>query len=373
MDRSTFFLYRFTGFQGIVIFMKKLHWLIPHLFLLIFPAFFSCNHGAVVSSNTPGSQNPHSWNLQYTNGFLLMNAPVETNRFYLVIEENLSGSFEYIIEDEDLIIENTIDFNQASQTPVPITVESQRDLWDSSIDILDAAGNRFWAFAGREYHLWIRNTVNNEITHLQCAVPENLGAAIHTGTLFDNSGNESLEYHVSLPAEYSESVTWPLILTIQAPDFVERNHHFPAVCVYIPTGHTHDDILAQIPGLVAQTVAQYSIDPERIFAWGYSAGGCSAMEYVNEETEDSYDFSALVVIGISWWLEYHNDNLGDVDAWLLYGEYDSACGPDTLSVYNDMPSGTGDHRLSIIPGTGHGDSNNPPWQNPFIFNWLFDR
>lgn len=353
--------------------MKKMSRGMMISFLLFSLLCLSCNQPGLTHLSGRNNPSPTRWTLEYENGFLLMNAPVETNRLYLVIEESIAGNFEYIANDEDLGIVNSSDFSQSSLAPQSISLQSNRGIWDSSIVVINSAGIRLWAFAGREYHLWIHNTQSGEITHLQCTVPENQGATINTGILYNSAGTDSLDYHVSLPAEYTAEELWPLILTVQAPDFVEKNHHFPAVCVYIPTGHTSREILAQVPGLVAETVAQYSIDPDRIFAWGYSAGGCSSMKYVNDDGQESFDFIAMVGIGISDFLVHYDDNMGDVDAWLLYGENDTSCGPDTIEVYNDLPQGSGEHLLTMIPDTEHGNSNNPPWQNPFIFNWLFDR
>jgi predicted peptidase len=133
---------------------------------------------------------------------------------------------------------------------------------------------------------------------------------------------------------------------------------------------------AEIHEFVSYAIANYDVDPERVYLTGLSCGATGAWEYVGEY--GGSQIAAMVPIageGRPAW-EAAMCSLGEVAIWAFHGDADDVVAPagsiDTISNVQACEPPPNDAELTVYPGVDH-DS----WTRTYdlsaghdIYDWL---
>ncbi len=160
-------------------------------------------------------------------------------------------------------------------------------------------------------------------------------------------------------AEYSGSCS----MAIQH----ELGHPENSICV-TPT-ELHD--------FLSYAIANYDVDPERVYLTGVSCGAFGAWEYVAEY--GGSQIAAMVPIageGRPAW-DAAGCSLGEVAIWAFHGDADHVVDPagstETITNLNACPQPTQDAELTILPDVAHELSLNDTYElssGHDIYSWL---
>jgi hypothetical protein len=303
--------------------------------------------------------------------FSLVNSQTgSTNRLDILYSKTYSGSIAYIVSKTDLNISNQAQFNASSTTKTTKSITSDNLIYDDYIALSSLS-------SGTQYHVYILNPDTGRVVSLTEKTRAATESLQITGSFAGADGD--IHYYINYPAGYNAASLkkWPLLISVKAPNFTANDPNFPCITFNsdINGGSSdwnHD--IAQLRNTLNTVIddPSYRINKNKIYACGYSAGGCAAMFIANNyDGTTSYTIRALAVNGISGWLGSSAEwtgNLGDTDIWISRGENDTY-GADVA--YENMPKTSGDHLLSIYPGVGHDAS--PMWASPYTFMWLLSK
>lgn len=117
--------------------------------------------------------------------------------------------------------------------------------------------------------------------------------------------------------------------------------------------------------------SSFRIDRSRVYACGFSLGGCAVLRIANNDSSTLFNVAAIVANGASYWLpdvEGWVENLGNTNYWICGGENDSYRPEDC---YSGMPKNSGDHYLTLYPGIAH--TSSPTWDSPYTYIWLLSK
>jgi len=318
--------------------------------------------------------------------FYLINSPsASTNRLDIIYNRTYSGTISYIVSATDLGITNYTDYNEstATKTEVTITADTSGDpVYDDYIAITGRASNT-------KYYVYILDTDTNELKVLTRTTKISASRTTETGTI-TGYGGYIISYTISFPAWYDpdSSVTWPLIVSFKGSGITDP--HFPCIVLTTDTQNSGDS--SQVPfdvDKVGQKVtslienASYRIDKNRLYAWGFSLGGCAVLRIANHCFTDDYKFIAVVSNGCSDWIASTSytwsysgttpyawwvNNLGNTNIWICGGENDSY---EPEVVHTKMPKTGGDHLLTLYPGLSH--TSVPTFASPYTYLWLLSK
>jgi|GEM_PF-1204285 len=295
----------------------------------------------------------------------------------VLYDVSYTGSLRYIVSASDLGISTKARFEASSATKTTVTVTADDRLYDDYFTVTSLA-------QGTLYHLYLLDEASGEVRTLSQTTGTNNGITSETGTISENA---KPNYTIYFPNCYdaSSSKTWPLLLTMKGGTFITGNNDFPCVVFSIDVDGNSSTLSSdtwRIRDKVKTIIedSSYKIDKDRLYAAGFSAGGCAALMIANNDGSSQYQFKAVVGVGVSAWLGTttygdYSSNLGDVHIWLLYGNNDEDYGPQTITAYNGIksntPDRTGDLRLSMMPDTAH--AAGPAWDSAQIFKWLLSK
>ena len=127
------------------------------------------------------------------------------------------------------------------------------------------------------------------------------------------------------------------------------------------------DHLAQLGALLEETMANYPVDPSRVYLTGLSMGGQGAW-YLAAETPDR--FAAVVPIcGRS--NPSAAQRLKSLPIWVFHGDKDDTVPlSESEGMVAALHEAGSDAKLTVFPGVSH-NSWSPAYSTPELYRWLF--
>lgn len=198
-----------------------------------------------------------------------------------------------------------------------------------------------------------------------------------------------LRYLLFLPRDYGEDPgqRWPLILYLHGigergddlelvkihgiPKVVEKKPDFPFVAVspQCPDGTLWWDHNLILKGMLDDILAQYAVDPNRVYLTGNSMGG-----YGTWNLAIAYPdlFAAIAPIcggGMPEWVAA----LKDVPVWAFHGADDAAVPLErSQRMVDALRACGGNVRFTVYPGVGH-DSWTQTYDDPELYAWFLQH
>jgi predicted peptidase len=197
--------------------------------------------------------------------------------------------------------------------------------------------------------------------------------------------NANLDYLLFLPKGYEEGgKKWPLILFLHGsgergkdlakvkihgpPKIVESKSDLPFIVVspQAPRRRWDPDVLK---ALLDAVLADYRVDPDRIYLTGLSMGGAGTWTLAAEYPEY---FAAIVPI-CGGGDPQDAKRLKDLPIWVFHGAKDEAV---PLSRSEEMVKALkeegADVKFTVYPDAGH-DSWTETYNNPELYEWLLSH
>lgn len=125
----------------------------------------------------------------------------------------------------------------------------------------------------------------------------------------------------------------------------------------------------KVKNLLDYVLANYNVDPNRVYVCGMSMGGYGTMDFVGKYPES---VAAAVAICGGGTLKYA-ENLAKVPIWIQHGSADRAVpASESKKIYNAIKKADpkADATLTIIPGGTHG-SVERLFHRDDIYEWMF--
>jgi predicted peptidase len=210
-------------------------------------------------------------------------------------------------------------------------------------------------------------------------------------TVYANSAplSVTVDYLLYLPDEYGRDPhqQWPLILFLHGagqrgdhidqvaelglPNLLNTRLKLPALVVspQLPSSANWVDYTGTLEKLLDQIMAQYAIDPKRVYVTGFSMGGYGTWA-LGLSAPDR--FAALVPVAGGWEASAANIcTLKSVPVWVLHGANDEMVVP---SASEDMVKALracgGEVRFTLMPRTTHEAAATVAYIQPGLFDWL---
>jgi predicted peptidase len=201
--------------------------------------------------------------------------------------------------------------------------------------------------------------------------------------------NLTLDYLLYLPDGYEQDPQrqWPLILFLHGagqrgdqidqvarlglPNLLNTRLKLPALVVspHLPSGAYWTDYVTALEKLLDQIMAQYAIDPKRVYVTGFSLGGYG-MWALGLAAPDR--FAALVPVAGGWDAGATNlCTLKSVPVWALHGANDELVSPAaSAEVVKALQACGGNVRFTLLPRTTHEAAATVAYLQPGLFDWL---
>jgi predicted peptidase len=226
--------------------------------------------------------------------------------------------------------------------------------------------------------------------------------------------SKAFRYQVYVPREYAPEKTWPVILSLHgggeygsdgirqtagglANAIRRRPERFPAIVVF-PQSHAdgtpgwHLDGGRAALAALDRTQMEFSVDPERVYLTGLSAGGNGS--WVLASREPKRFAAALIICG--WISEFRGRTSGvlyppvasagsgdlfaavaqkvkSLPIWLVHGDADSVVSVDeSRRMAAALEAAGADVRYTELPGVDH-NAWDPAYDNAEIIKWLLKQ
>lgn len=229
------------------------------------------------------------------------------------------------------------------------------------------------------------------------------------------SGLQTMRYRLYLPANYTASKNYPLVLFMHGSGESGTNNssqvsnhisnlinltesQYPSILIapQLPTasGWSPGNSVDLTSGILQRVLDNYAVDDNRLYLTGLSMGGFGSMNYLDWYTDGvGIEFAAAVSLSGGYSTTVNSqavDNFNDVPIWLIHGNNDSVVSVNysrntyrsligisaaTPINFNQTIMGyptavNGDIRYSEIPGGGHSGWSSLYGQTT-IYNWMF--
>ena len=306
----------------------------------------------------------------FVDDFTLAKWPSSSSYIGILYNSGFSGTINYIISYTDLGITDKAGFDASTDTKTEKIITADDDISNDYIKIGTVANRKHYAY------ILIQST--NELKVL--AETTNLYLAADT-SMQETVTVNGRKFKINFPAGYDASSpkTWPFVLSIMTPNFTYSDPNFPCITMNIGSFDVSNATIAalktKIKEIMADT-AKYKIDKSRLYATGFSTGGCAVILLAKDDGSSDYEFNAIVATGVNSWITSPIGTLATKNIWLLYGENDNVAGANsggTVSTYNNIPRTSGDHFLTKLAGDDHDNSNWRTWQSPYTLRWLLSK
>lgn len=216
-----------------------------------------------------------------------------------------------------------------------------------------------------------------------------LAPAQEARTTFTTTVNQDVggQYLVRFPAGYDADTTrtWPTILFLHGagergddldlvkvhgpPKIAEQQADFPFLVIapQAPAGSWWDRLM--LVGVIEDALANYRIDPDRLYLTGLSMGGFGSWELAAYHPE--YFAAVAPICGGGW------RRLGcmakDLPIWAFHGARDRVVPLNgSIDLVNEHQRCGGTSELTIYPDAGH-DSWTETYNNPALYDWFLSH
>lgn len=195
----------------------------------------------------------------------------------------------------------------------------------------------------------------------------------------------SMNYLLSLPKDYDEKSSWPLLLFLHGagergdnldlvkkhgpPQRIEAGEQFPFIVVspQCPKDGWWEPFALKV--LLDDLVQKYKVDPDRIYLSGLSMGGFGTWALAASQPDR---FAALVPIcggGDPQWAK----RIAHIPVWAFHGAKDPVV-PVTRSqqMVEALEKKGAKAKLTIYPEASH-DSWTEAYADPQLYQWLLEQ
>ncbi len=198
----------------------------------------------------------------------------------------------------------------------------------------------------------------------------------------------SSKYLLFLPEGYGkEQKSWPLMLFLHGagergddlnkvkvhgpPKIVQKRKDFPFIVVspQCPKDDWWTKKTEVLINLLDDIVAQYDVDPERVYLTGLSMGGYGSWALASEYPDR---FAAVVPI-CGGGNRIMSITLKDMPIWAFHGAKDSVVPvEESKDVVEAINARGGNAKLTIYPDANH-DSWTETYNNQEVYDWLLEH
>ena len=210
-----------------------------------------------------------------------------------------------------------------------------------------------------------------------------------TAQVFTYEQSESIElgYLLSLPENYSDSKKkFPLMLFLHGvgergtdvnkvklhgpPRLIAegKDYDFIVVSPQCPPDKWWNDVSDGLNKLVDNIVANYNVDPDRLYITGLSMGGFGTWDMITKYP-DKFAAAAPICGGGNSYLA--KERLGKLPIWVFHGAKDGTVSIDKSKEMVEAlkANGNSNYKFTIYPEAGH-DAWTETYNNPELYEWM---
>ena len=195
----------------------------------------------------------------------------------------------------------------------------------------------------------------------------------------------SMKYLLSLPKEYEQRDSWPLLLFLHGagergddlnlvkkhgpPKLIEEGQEFPFIVLspQCPRNRWWEPF--ELAALLDEIVEKYQVDQDRIYVTGLSMGGFGTWSLAAYQPDR---FAALVPI-CGGGEPIMTRLFRPIPAWVFHGAKDPVVPLERSTIMVEaMKKAGGDVKFTIYPEAGH-DSWTDSYANPELYEWLLQQ
>ena len=206
----------------------------------------------------------------------------------------------------------------------------------------------------------------------------------------DTAKEETLNYWLFLPKNYSADAKdgFPLLLFLhgageRGPDPNNAKVHGPSKLVETEQGETWPFVtlspqcvqdgywcVDQLLILLDKVMAEYNIDPDRVYVTGLSMGGYGTWMLL-DAAGDRFAAAAPLCGGCN---PAKAGKMVDIPIWIFHGAVDSVVPPERSQVMYDAIKKLGGEKvkLTMYPGVDHGCWV-PAYNDPELYKWFLEQ
>jgi len=200
-----------------------------------------------------------------------------------------------------------------------------------------------------------------------------------------------LRYLLFLPREYKareqRGEKWPLILFLHGmgergddlervkihgiAKIVETQPDFPFIALspQCPDGNMWWHHILTLKGLLDEVLADYAVDPQRVYLTGLSMGGYGTWSLAMAYPELFAAIAPICGGGMPEWVVA----LKEVPVWAFHGAEDPLVPLERgQRLVDALRAWGGDVRFTVYPGVGH-DSWTQTYENPELYEWFLQH
>lgn len=206
----------------------------------------------------------------------------------------------------------------------------------------------------------------------------------------------TLKYLLHLPPDYVETTRWPLIIFLHGMgergddlELVKKHGVAKLLDLPEPPAELNSFIVASpqcpansfwpletaaLDALLDNLLADYAVDPHRVYLTGLSMGGFGTWQWAVERPER---FAAIAPIcgGAMFFSSLHERiaALKDVPVWTFHGARDPVVPlHETANLVYALKRAGGNVRFTIYPEADH-DSWTETYNNPELYRWFLQH
>jgi len=199
-----------------------------------------------------------------------------------------------------------------------------------------------------------------------------------------HSERTDLKYALTLPEGYAEKpdVKRPLILYLHPSGgnsiedlqgitvVYNKIEDFPFVTVspLAPVDMNWNAITDLLDILIDEAIAEYNIDPDRVYMTGWSMGGFGTWETAMQYPEK---FAAIIPV-CGGGDPYMIENIKEIPVWNFHGEFDDSVPIQASHEMVDALKAVGGN-VKFVPDPNAGHRMEVTYNNPEIYKWLLKQ
>ncbi|CAD7023217.1 phospholipase [Pseudorhizobium endolithicum] len=198
-----------------------------------------------------------------------------------------------------------------------------------------------------------------------------------------------LKYLMYTPEGYEDSTeAYPLVVwlhggdqggtdiekvrTSGVPKLIEDGKQFPFL-VFSPQNPSEELLypIEKVDAALEEVIANYRVDPSRIYLMGFSRGGFGAWAMAEQFP---HRFAAVVPIAGGGNRHYLNRTNENAAFWIFHGANDDVIPlSDSVVLYERLKSLERDARISVLEGVDHSDVEWAALNDAELWDWLLKQ